>query len=101
MNPTVISLPESHQEVLDQTPEPQKVKVTLLDQDDLPMARGHAILPLLLGVGVFWPDCPMPGEAALATAKAFVLPTGESLRLSQLTLCAGDPPHYDFWVTQP
>ncbi|MES2439712.1 MAG: hypothetical protein V4584_11620 [Verrucomicrobiota bacterium] len=97
----VFQLPESHQQLLDETPEPQKVQVILLDADDLPLARGTAILPLLLGVGVFWPCCPMPGPNRLAAAKCFTLPTGEILKLKEMTLCSGSPPHYDFWVCQP
>ncbi|RYD20978.1 MAG: hypothetical protein EOP88_13050 [Verrucomicrobiaceae bacterium] len=97
----VFQLPESHQQSLDETPDPMKVQVILLDQDDLAIARGTAILPLLLGVGVFWPSCPMPGPNLLAAAKCFKLPSGEILKLKELTLCAGTPPHYDFWVCQP
>ncbi len=101
MKNEVHELPESHQHVLDGTPECERVKVTLLDQDNLPMARGTAVMPLLLGVGVFWPDCPMPADGRLAAAKGFVLPSGETLEVRELTLCAGCPPHYDFWVRQP
>jgi hypothetical protein len=97
----VFQLPESHQQLLDETPEPQKVRVILLDCDNLPLARGTALLPLLLGVGVFWPDCPMPGQAALSNAKYFTLPSGEMLNLQMLELCEGQPPHYDFWVSKP
>jgi hypothetical protein len=97
----VFQLPDSHQELLDQTPELQKVKVTLLDRDNLPIANGTAILPLLLGVGVFWPNCPMPQDAQLDMAVRFVLPSGETMKLKELTLCMGSPPHYDFWVCPP
>ncbi len=97
----VFQLPDSHQLVLDETPEPSKVKVMLMDCDDLPIASGKAILPLLLGVGVFWPDCPMPGPSGLSSAKCLNLPSGESLILKALNLCEGYPPHYDFWVCQP
>ncbi len=94
----VFQLPENHLQVLDSTPEPQKVQVTLLDRDNLPLARGTAILPLLLGVGVFWPNCPMPPENRLDLAKCFTLPTGESMNLKSLRLCPGNPPRYEFWV---
>lgn len=97
----VFQLPESHQQQLDQTPELQKVKVTLLDKDNLPIASGTAILPLLLGVGVFWPHCPLPPDAQLGRAGCFALPSGETLRLKEITLCMGSPPHYDFWVCPP
>lgn len=97
----VFQLPEAHQQSLDETPDRTKVAVTLIDADDLPLARGTAILPLSLGVGVFWPDCPMPCSDQLANAKGFALPSGEMLKLKEMTLCAGCPPHYDFWVSQP
>lgn len=94
-------LPEAHQQILDDTPEPLKVHVILLDWDDLPLARGTATLPLFLGVGVFWPSCPMPDAGRLAKAKCFVLPTGEMLKLKSMALCGGNPPRYDFWVNPP
>lgn len=97
----VFQLPDSHQQLLDQTPELQRVKVILLDRDNLPIANGTAVLPLLLGVGVFWPHCPMPPDAQLGTAVCFALPSGETMRLKELTLCVGSPPHYDFWVCPP
>ncbi len=62
-------LPASHQRLLDATPGPLKVHVTLLDRGDLPLAHGTAILPLLQGGGVFWPDCPMPNADRLSMAK--------------------------------
>src|SRR5690606_9720545 len=94
----VFQLPDAHQKSLDDTPEPMKVSVILLDQDDLMLARGTAVLPLSLGVGVFWPDCPMPCSDQLGLAKCFKLPSGEIIRVKELTLCAGNPPHYDFWA---
>lgn len=97
----VFQLPDSHQQLLDETPELRKVRVILLDLDNLPLARGTAVLPLLLGVGVFWPDGPMPSSRLLATAKRFALSSGEILTLKEMNLCAGSPPHYDFWVCQP
>ncbi len=101
MKTEVYPLPESYQRILDETPEPLKVHVVLLDRDDLPLARGTAILPLLLGVGVFWPSCPMPAPDRLASAKCFVRPGGEILKLKNLVLCPGNPPHYRFWVDSP
>lgn len=89
-------LPEKFPQETDMTPEPKKVKVTLLDGDDLPMARGSATLPLSPGGGVFWPDCPMPPEERLSGAKCFLLPEGGVLPVKNLTLCCGCPPHYDF-----
>ena len=97
----VFQLPEAHQQLLDETPEPRKVRVILMDCDGLPLASGTAVLPLLLGVGIFWPDCPMPGPGRLTTAKCFTLPSGEMLNLKTLVLCDGHPPRYDFWVCQP
>ncbi len=97
----VFQLPEAHQQVLDCTPEPHKVRVIFLDGEDVPLARGTALLPLLLGVGVFWPESPMPCPDRLARAKCVTLPSGEMLSLKTLELCEGDPPHYDFWVCQP
>ncbi len=101
MNPTVYPLPESLQQALEAAPEPLKVAVTLLDWDNLPLARGTAILPVLLGVGVFWPSCPMPPADRLCTAKCFTLPSGETMNVKTLTLCAGSPPKYEFWVSPP
>ncbi len=97
----VIDLPHAHQQMLDETPERRKVRVTLLDRDRLPLASGTAILPLMLGVGVFWPSCPMPAAKCLAKAECFALPTGETMKLKAIMLCTGCPPHYDFWVSQP
>ncbi|MEX1049665.1 MAG: hypothetical protein WED15_09060 [Akkermansiaceae bacterium] len=98
---TFYQLPASHQQVLDDTPEPSKVEVTLLDRDNLPLARGSASLPLMLGVGVFWPDCPMPPDGQLAAAKCFRLPSGETMKVRSMTLCPGSPPHYCFWSSPP
>ncbi len=95
----VLQLTESHHAVLDRTPDLNRVQVTLLDCDSLPIACGTATLPLLLGVGVFWPSCPMPRGNQLATAACFTLPSGEILKLQSLTLCPGDPPRYEFWVS--
>lgn len=95
------SAPDSYHPILDETPEPLKVHVVLLDRDNLPLARGTAILPLLLGVGVFWPNCPMPSAERLASAKCFARPGGEILKLKNLALCPGNPPHYRFWVDSP
>lgn len=97
----VFQLPDSHQQVLDQTPESRRVRVTLLDRDHLPLARGTAAMPLFLGVGVFWPDCPVPSSGRLSTAKCFVLQSGETLKLKELCLCDGYPQRYDFWASQP
>ena len=97
----VFQLPDSHQQVLDQTPESRRVSVTLLDHDNHPLARGTAALPLFLGVGLFWPESPMPSAKRLATAKRIVLPSGETLKLKELCLCEGLPQRYDFWVSQP
>ncbi len=73
-----------------------RVRVVLLDQDNLPMARGSAVLPLAFGVGIFWPDCPMPPFASLLTIKCFALPGGEMMLLKSLTLRRGYPPQYEF-----
>lgn len=97
----VFPLPEAHQQALDETPELKKVRVILLDEDGLPLASGTAVLPLLLGVGVFWPSCPMPESGGLSSARRFSLPSGETLKLREMSLCVGEPPHYDFWVTSP
>lgn len=97
----VFSLPEAHQQVLDETPEPKKVQVILLDEEALPLACGTAILPLLLGVGVFWPSEPMPAANRLSSARSIGLLGGEMLKLKEMTLCTGFPPHYDFWVSPP
>lgn len=99
MNPTAYALPESTQQALDDVLEPVKIPVKLLDRDDLPLASGTATLPLLLGIGVFWPDCPMPAANQLATAKCFALPTGETMKIKTLKLCAGNPPRYEFGVS--
>lgn len=101
MNHDVHELPPSHQLALDETPESERVKVVLVDRDNLPIAQGKAVMPLLLGVGVFWPCCPMPSGERLGAVKGFTLPSGETLRVKELVLCAGDPPHYDFWIEEP
>ncbi len=80
---------------------PAKVQVCLLDQDHLPLASGTATLPLLLGMGIFWPSCPMPAASRLAAAKCFVLPSGETMNLKSMKLGVGNPPRYDFWVSRP
>ncbi len=76
--------------------EPPRVRVVLLDQDNLQLAFGSAILPSSLGVGVFFPDCPMPTSRRLAAAKCFALPGGEQLHFKGLSLRGSQPPHYDF-----
>lgn len=101
MNYEVYELPESHQQVLDDTPEPHKIEVSLLDRDNLPLGRGTAVLPLLLGVGIFWPDSQIPHDGRIATVKCLALATGERLRVKTLTLCKGYPLHYKFWVSAP
>jgi hypothetical protein len=103
MNATVYLRPEtpSKAPARPQTPEPFKVQVTLLDQDNLPLAKGTATLPLLFGMGIFWPSCPMPPSQQLAYAKCFILPSGETLKLESLSLCPGSPPHYNFKVSLP
>jgi hypothetical protein len=100
MNETLTPRPASpsNANVPKHPPEPYKVQVTLLDQDNLPLARGTATLPLLFGAGVFWPSCPMPASSQLATAKCFALPSGEILKLRTMDACAGSPPRYNFWV---
>jgi hypothetical protein len=101
MNPTVYPHQESHPQAVKPALEPVKVAVTLLDWDNLPLARGTAVLPVLLGVGVFWPSCPMPPEDRLCTAKCFTLPTGESMNIKTLKLAEQSPPKYEFWVSHP
>lgn len=76
--------------------EPSRVRVVLLDRDNLPMAHGSAVLPLSLGVGIFWPDCPLPSSTRLLAVKCLALPGGELLHLKSMTLRDGQPPHYDF-----
>ena len=98
MKNEVLDLPTSSQKPSGEIPTTSRVRVELLDQDNLPLARGSAVLPLSLGVGVFWPDCPMPPSAQLASVKCFALPGGEQLDLRSLTLCDGSPPHYEFRV---
>ena len=101
MNPPVYPLPESDQLALDDVPEPAKLQVKLLDHDDLPLASGAATLPLLLGMGIFWPSCPMPAASQLSTAKCFALPTGEMMKIETLNLRADNPPRYEFKVSRP
>ncbi len=104
MNFGTHELPEPpQQQYLDVTHEPSRVEVSLLDRDDLPLARGAAMLPLLLGigVGVFWPSCPMPNDDRLAKAKCLALATGETIKIRRMVLSPGSPPHYDFWVNPP
>ncbi len=101
MNPTVYPLSGSHPQALDDIPEPAKVQVSLFDRDGLPLACGTATLPLLFGVGVFWPSCPMPAAGQLATARYFSLPTGAKMKIKTLKLCADNPPRYEFWMSRP
>ena len=96
MKNELLDLPMTGQSAPQDVPEGSRVRVVLLDQDNLPMAHGSAVLPLSLGVGVFWPDSPMPPSARLLSAKCFALPGGELLHLKSMTLCEGQPPHYDF-----
>lgn len=100
MNPTVASLLETLTQTNDEIPDLVKVQVRLLDRDDLPLASGTATLPVLLGVGVFWPSSPMPAASQLATAKYFALPTGEMMKLQSLKLFAEDPSRYEFRVSR-
>src|SRR6478752_9472327 len=93
-----IEISEAHHQLLDETPEPHKVPVTLLDHNNRPLARGSAILPLLLGVGVFWPASPMPTGKRLANAKRVTLASGESMILRTLKPCSDSSQRYDFWV---
>ena len=100
MNHTAYPSLESITQAFEESPEPIKVQVSLLDRDDLPLARGTATLPLLLGIGFFWPNCPMPPASQLASAKCFALPTGEMMKIKSLQLRADCPPRYEFWVSQ-
>lgn len=100
MNPTVFPLLKTLTLENDEIPDLVKVQVSLLDRDNLPLASGTATLPVLLGVGVFWPNCPMPAASQLATAKCFALPTGERMKLQSLKLIADDPPRYEFRVSR-
>ena len=101
MNYDVYELPDSHQQVLDNTPEPHKIEVSLLDRNNLPIGRGTAVLPLLLGVGIFWPDRQSPPETDISMIKCLALATGERLRVKNLTVCKGSPLHYKFWMNAP
>jgi hypothetical protein len=96
LNPRSVAAPKMASTKSSQ--EPYQVPVTLLDEDQLPLARGTATLPMLLDAGVFWPSCPMPASSQLANAKCFALPTGEVIKLRSLDACAGSPPHYRFWA---
>lgn len=75
-----------------------KIQVTLLDCDNLPLAKGMAVLPQHRREGFFWPNCPMPSSHQLKTARCFSLPDGERLDLNGLELCDENPPRYDFHV---
>lgn len=90
---------ETHPQAYEEIAEPVRVQVSLLDRDNLPLASGTATLPVLLGVGVFWPNCPMPAASQLATAKCFALPTGEMMKLKTLKHCTDNPPCYEFRVS--
>lgn len=97
MNSNYHPLPESLHRMLDETPEPKKVAVSVLDQNNRPFATGKAALPLLLGVGIFWPS----GPIAEAKAQRLSLASGETLKLDNLIRCDGLPLHYEFWVSSP
>ncbi len=96
MKNQLLEKPVSTTSVAPRFSEGSRVRVVLLDQDNLPMAQGSAVLPLLLGVGIFWPDCPMPASARLLSVKCFALPGGELLHLKSITQHDSDPPRYDF-----
>ena len=98
MKNEMFELSEAYQSVLDEIPPAQRIKVVLMDSDNLPMARGTAVLPIAAGNGLFWPDCPMPGGQRLSSAKCFTLPAGEVVKVKTLKLKAGTPPHYEFTV---
>ncbi len=83
--------------MLDETPEPKKVTVSVLDEKNRPLASGKAVLPLLLGVGIFWPSSPIPETKA----QRLCLESGETLKLDNLIRCDGLPLHYEFWVSSP
>ena len=74
-------LPAFHQRLLDATPGPLKVHVTLLDRGDLPLLQG--------GRGVL---------AGLSDAQCRPALHGEMLKLDNLTLCRGNPSHYTSWM---
>jgi len=92
---------DAHHQVLEEIPQPHKVPVTFLDKNNQPLACGVAILPLLLGVGVFWPSSPLTASKRLALAKRVTLPSGESMSLRTLKPCSGCLHRYDFWVNMP
>ena len=73
--------------------------VTLLDCDHLPLAQGTAILPELVGPGMFFPNCPMPAQ--LESAKCFLLPTGEMMNVGSILLKVATPPCYKFHIESP
>lgn len=100
MYSTVYPLLDTLTQTNAEIPDLVKVQVSLLDRDDLPLASGTATLPVLLGVGVFWPSCPMPAASQLATAKCFALPTGKMMKLHSLKLFTEDPPRYEFRVSR-
>jgi hypothetical protein len=96
MKNELLDLPITGQSTAQGNPEGSRVRAVLLDRDNLPIAQGSAVLPLSLGVGVFWPDSPMPPSARLLSVKCLALPGGELLHLKSMTLREGQPPHYDF-----
>ncbi len=96
MKNQLLERPVTRRSVPQRHTEGSRVRVVLLDQDNLPVAQGSAVLPLSLGVGIFWPDCPMPSSARLLLVKCFALPGGELLLLKSMTQRDGDPPRYDF-----
>jgi hypothetical protein len=97
MNTHPHPLPESLHRMLDETPEPEKVAVSVLDRNNRTLATGRAVLPLLLGVGIFWPSGPLP----LTLAERLSLGSGETLKVDHFILCEGLPLHYEFWVSSP
>jgi hypothetical protein len=96
MKNELLDLPVSGHSAPYGIPDASRVRVVLLDRDNLPMAQGSAVLPLSLGIGVFWPDCPMPPSARLLSVNCLALPGGEILHLKSMTLRDGHPPHYEF-----
>lgn len=83
--------------MMDNTPELGKVTLTALDPQGRIVGSGRAVLPLLLGVGIFWPSSPLP----IGKADRLALASGETLQVEQFILCEGLPVHYEFWVTSP
>ncbi|MES2475277.1 MAG: hypothetical protein V4640_05825 [Verrucomicrobiota bacterium] len=94
----ILELAESHHSNLDDVTGAPRVRVVLLDHDNLAMAHGSAVLPLSLGVGLFWPDNALPAFARLTSAKCFALPGGELLHLKSISLREGLPPRYEFCI---